>query len=435
MAAGYPIYLHFLGYEKYGVWLVLAVVLTFAQLGELGINPAITKLIAEEYGQKNIKGIQCYITTALAVLCTSGITAIAVMLLFKTQIIALFKLNSENAKLAAWLIPYMGFLSVYIFIVNVFNATLSGLGRMDLANYIQTASKIIAVIVATALLYLGRGVESMVISSFVSYLFIQTVSIICLRKMVSIEILHLSNLNIQHGKRLLSFGSAVLGGSLISMLLNPFNKLILSRYVGVSVIPIYEIAFTGSMQIRGLFEAALRAMMPEISRIGATITDTAKDKILAINRRAERVIFFFGIPAYTAAILFMPFVVKIWLGTKYVETLPRAFQIMLLGTFLSLLCVPAYYTLMGLGKVRHCLLSQVVQGTVNAGIVGLLLVFLETISIQSMAWTVVIAMGATTCYVISQNRRAMRNFLPNLSAGNPVASNTPPKTSCLNLRN
>jgi len=28
--AGYPIYLHFRGYEKYGVWLILATVLTFA---------------------------------------------------------------------------------------------------------------------------------------------------------------------------------------------------------------------------------------------------------------------------------------------------------------------------------------------------------------------------------------------------------------------
>jgi hypothetical protein len=44
MAAGYPIYLHFLGYEKYGVWLVLATVMTFAQLGNLGIGPAVMKL-------------------------------------------------------------------------------------------------------------------------------------------------------------------------------------------------------------------------------------------------------------------------------------------------------------------------------------------------------------------------------------------------------
>ena len=38
LAIAFPLYLHFLGYEKYGVWLVLATVLSFAQLGNLGIG-------------------------------------------------------------------------------------------------------------------------------------------------------------------------------------------------------------------------------------------------------------------------------------------------------------------------------------------------------------------------------------------------------------
>ena len=51
MAVAFPIYLHFLGYEKYGVWLVLATVLSFAQLGNLGIGRAIMNLVANEHGR------------------------------------------------------------------------------------------------------------------------------------------------------------------------------------------------------------------------------------------------------------------------------------------------------------------------------------------------------------------------------------------------
>ena len=64
MLVAYPIYLHFLGYEKYGVWLVMATV----QLGDLGIGQAIMKLVAEEKGRNNIKGIQYSIATAIAML-------------------------------------------------------------------------------------------------------------------------------------------------------------------------------------------------------------------------------------------------------------------------------------------------------------------------------------------------------------------------------
>ncbi len=54
------------------------------------------------------------------------------------------------------------------------------------------------------------------------------------------------------------------------MLLSPFNKLMLSRYAGVDSIPVYEIAYTGSMRVRGLAEVGIRALMPEVSRLGAT---------------------------------------------------------------------------------------------------------------------------------------------------------------------
>jgi O-antigen/teichoic acid export membrane protein len=416
MAAGYPIYLHFLGYEKYGVWLILAVVLTFAQLGDLGINPAITKLVAEEYGRKSIEGIQCYITTALAMLCLSGIIVLAVVLIFKLQIISLFKLNSENAKLAAWLLPYIGILSIYIFIVNVFNAAISGLGRMDLANYIQTASKVIAVVVATVLLYLGRGIESMIISSAVSYLFIHMVSIICVRKMISIRILHISNLNAQCGQRLLSFGGAVFGGSLIGMLLSPFNKLMLSRYAGVSTVPIYEIAYTGSMQVRALIESGLRALMPEISRIGADITIQATNKISQLNSRAMKLILMFGIPIYGVLVIFTPLLLMIWLGGKFTETLPGAFRIMLIGTFLSLVGVPAYYTLMGTRYVRYTLVSYIIQSTVNVAIVISCVLLFSTVSANVIVVSTSLGMGASTVYLIRCKQKAL-GLLPVIKLG------------------
>jgi len=365
LSIAYPVYLHFLGYEKYGVWLVLAVVLTFAQLGDIGISPAIMKLVAEEYGRKNLKGIQCYITTALAMLCTSGIIVLAAVLIFKLQIIALFKLNSENAKLAVWLLPYIGVLSIYIFIVNIFNAVLSGLGRMDLANYIQTASKVIAVVVATVLLYLGKGIESMIISSAVSYLFVQVVSIICVRKMISIRILHISNLNAQCGQRLLSFGGGVFGGTVVSMLGGPFNKLMLSRYAGVSTIPVYEIAFNGSMQVRCFIEAGLRALMPEISRIGADMTIQAKNRISQLYHRAMKLILMLGIPIYGILAIFAPLLLKIWLGEKFTETLPGAFRIMLIATFINLLGVPSYYFLIGMGQIRQVLIARCITWLTN----------------------------------------------------------------------
>jgi len=407
MAASYPIYLHFLGYENYGVWLVLATVLTFAQLGNLGMGPAVMKLVAEEYGRGDIKGIQQYVITALALLCVSGTVALIVILALKTQIVAAFKLSDENGKMVLWLLPYIGVLSIYVLVVQVFEALLSGLGRMDLTNCIQSAGRIVAVIVAFILLHSGQGIESLLIASIASYLLIHIVSLVCIWRIAPIRFLQIGSFDVYRCKRLLHFGGAVFGGSLIGMFLSPFNKFMLSRYAGVSTVPVYEIAYTGSMQIRALLEAALRALMPEISRIGADMTIQAKNKISQLNSRVMKLILIFGIPIYGVLAIFAPLLLKVWLGNRFVETLPGVFRIMLIGTFLSLLGVPAYYTLMGTGHVRHTLGAHIVQAFVNIVIVLGVLVAL-TVSADTVVWSSSIAMAGATLYLILQKRHTLQ---------------------------
>ena len=407
MVVAYPIYLHFLGYEKYGVWLVLATVLTFAQLGNLGMGQAVMKLVAEEYGRGNIEGIQHSVTTALALLSVSGTVALIIILALKNQIVAAFKLSDENAKMVLWLLPYIGVLSIYVFVVQVFEALLSGLGRMDLTNYIQSLGRGISVAVAGLLLFIGFGVKSLLIGSILSYLFIHIVSLVCIWRIAPIRFLQINSFDVYRCKRLLHFGGAVFGGSLISMFLSPFNKLMLSRYAGVSTVPIYEIAYNGSMQVRALFEAALRAMMPEVSRIGANMTIEAKNRISQLNSHAMKLIFFFAIPIYGILAIFAPLLLRVWLGNGFVETLPGAFRIILIGAFLSLLGVPAYYTLMGTGHVRYNLGAHIAQATINL-IIILCTLIVSTVSINVVVWSSSIAMAGATLYLILQKRRTLQ---------------------------
>jgi O-antigen/teichoic acid export membrane protein len=410
IVVAYPIYLHFLGYEKYGVWLVLATVLTFTQLGNLGMGPAVMKLVAEEYGRGDIEGIQHYVTTALALLCLSGTVALIVILALKTPIVAAFKLSDENAKMVLWLLPYIGVLSIYVFVIQVFEATLSGLGRMDSANYIQSVGQVVAVTVAGILLYSGRGIESLLIGRALSDVFIHIASLVCIWRIAPIRFLQISSFDVYRCKRLLHFGSAVFGSSLISMLLSPFNKLMLSRYAGVSTVPIYEIVYNGGMQIRSLIETGLKALMPEISRIGANITVQTKNRILQLNRRAMKLIFLFGIPIYGILSIFSPSLLRVWLGDRFVDILPLAFRIMLIATFLSLICVPAYYTLLGLGRVRQCFFAHAIQAGTNVSVVLLVIIIKLPLSVIHVFWAALTAMGMTSIYILFQNHRMLNSI-------------------------
>jgi len=60
----YPIYLKYLGAEKYGLWATVSVVLAFSQIGQLNIGIAITKYVAGEYGKRNFRAITEYVSTS-----------------------------------------------------------------------------------------------------------------------------------------------------------------------------------------------------------------------------------------------------------------------------------------------------------------------------------------------------------------------------------
>jgi len=163
----YPIYINFLGYEKYGVWLVLTTVLSFAALGDLGIGTAVMKLVAEKKGKGDFLSIQNCITTALALLFISGTIIFVILMLLRHPIVTIFKLNDENSQMVLWLFPYIGIICIYTFMTQVLQAALSGFGRMDMANYIRSFSQGIQVAVSGVFLSCGYGVKAMLIGSLV----------------------------------------------------------------------------------------------------------------------------------------------------------------------------------------------------------------------------------------------------------------------------
>jgi len=412
LAVGYPIYLHFLGYEQYGVWLVLSVVLNFAQLGNLGIGHAVTKLTAEEYGRDDMAGVRKYMTCAMAILAVSGTCVLAVIILFRTPIVGLFRLSNENAGTALWLLPYIGCLSVYVLMVQALNAGLSGLGRMDLANYAQTGGRFVAVVTATVLLSRGGGVKSLLIGNTASYIFIHAVSFISIRRIAKIRFLCRSNLDVGRTRRLLSFGGGVFGNSVLGMLINPFNKLMLSRYAGVETIPVYEVAFHAASLFRSVFEAAFRAIMPEISRLGSEVSIQARERIKAINLRVFKAIVFFALPSYIGMVIVAEPFLKLWLRHSYSASIPWAFRIMLASTFLSLLTVPAYYTIMGLGRVRCFITGGVVAAGVNVGLVLALRVVATEVSVDRVCACMVATSGVYLLYMVCEVRRLLSFGIP-----------------------
>jgi O-antigen/teichoic acid export membrane protein len=403
----YPIYLRGLDKDVYGVWLILATVLRFAQLGNLGVNAAIMKLVAEEHGRGDDRGVRQYVTTAIFMLLATGAVILAAILLFQRPILDLFKIAPEHLPEALRVLPWVGLLSVYVILVQTINAALSGLGRMDLSNYCQTAGRVVALLISAFLLWRGWGIMSLLVGNAVSYIVIHLGSILCIRLSAGIRIFSIRDFRAERMSRLLRFGSMVFGSSILAMLFDPFNKMMISRNLGAGAIPLYDIAFHAGVQVRSMIETALRPLMPEISRLSGVRDSKSARRLMRINRQGVLFVLLFAGPLYAVFLAAATPLLRLWLGREFMPDLPLAFRLMLFSTFISLLGVPAYQTLLGLNRAHCSVVSSILICGGNCALVLLIKFVSGTVQVNWIFAGLIFSYFLSTTYLMLQARRAM----------------------------
>lgn len=408
-ASKYPLYLHFLGYERYGVWLLLSTVLTFAQIGLLGIAPAIIKLVAEEYEKSNNRAIQEYFMTSLCMLLAIGVILLTVTMLFKWQIIRLMGLESENAELIGSLLIYMVLFSISVLAYQVLNSILAGLGRVDLANYSQTVLQALPLLISIPLLLSGKGVISLLLANAFSYLLIFSLNFIRLNRLVSINILDISSFSWRRFQKLIAFGGTILAGSMANMMVLPITKIVITRSIGIEAVPVFELAYRVGMQLRSIFEVALRALMPEISKLSSDGSQESIVKMKKLIAKAYRVLFWGAVPLYTLSFVFAGEIFKVWLGENFISSIPSVFRVMLFVTFINLIGVIPYYVYMGQGIAIKLLFYHLICAGGTLLLLGFSIGILSRIEVTSVAWCFVAGATLGTAYLfIFQGHNNMR---------------------------
>jgi len=365
----YPLFIHYLGYETYGTWLILSTILIFAQMGLIGINPAITKLTAEEFIKEEKGGIQEYFFSSMLFLGFICFLLLIFSIFFRWDIVTSLGLNGDNAIVAASLLSYMVVFSMSVLAYQIINSILSGLGRVDIANYSQTIIQIISLILSIPLLMMDYGIYGLLISNTLAYLVIFIYNFRKINQLINISFLKIKSFSLFRLKKMLSFGGYVFAGSTLSMLLVPITKIFISRLIGVEGVTIFELAYRVGMQVRSFFQIAFKALVPEMSKL-FIIND--KKRIRTIISKSFFVLFLFATPLYLFSYIFSEDIFKLWLRNDYNELIPRTFNIMLLMSFISLIGVIIYYVYIGLGEVRkvfyHHLISAL--GTISMLVVS-----------------------------------------------------------------
>jgi len=437
MLVAYPLYLRYLGAERYGLWLTLGALLSLAQLGNLGITTALTKLVSECRGRGDHEGVVSYIFTAATALMASGSAMILLLSSLRQPLLHVIGIYGDHARIVAWLFPIAGALTVYMFVIEALNASVAGVGRMDLSNYLDCGARFAGVVISATLLSRGWGIEALPMGTFCTYFIMNAVVIRILRTRLGGPVFRWRHWRLDRMRSLLRLGGGMLSASVLGMLIGPLNKAFISRYVGLGAVSTYELAYSAAMQFRAVGEAGIRALMPEVSRLGSQRDPGCRNAVRTLTRRALLLTVALGLPVFLTVFAGSGILLKVWLGSRATVALQHSFRILIAGTFLGLLGAPCYYTLVGLGNVRAVVQAYAAWAVTNLVTVGIGLTMWK-MSVALAASGCALGMGVATVYVIWAAARITNQ--PDLQACGPgqqlfgAAETIQPKWSIISAR-
>jgi len=351
----YPFYLKYLGAEQYGLWATVSVVLIFCRLGQFGIDTAITKYVAAEYGQRNLKAITEYISTSFYILIIPSLIIIGILGFFNSQIAGF--LDADGATIAdiGRLIFLMGFLSMLGLFVNIIRGVVAGIGRMDIANYVSAVGRISQVGFALILLLFGCGIWSLYFGFLLSYVLRLAVWVLTLKYTYRLHIFKPLAFRRKKLTELLKYGGGLTTASVGNMLVMPFNKLVIARYVGLSEVAYYQIANRVITSLRGVFVQGLQALLPRISEIKGKAAATLEsiERITALRRKGVLFVLLCACPMFALIFVFAHPLLRIWLGDGFDTQIAVATRVLIVGWLANILASPDYFMFLGIGKVTN----------------------------------------------------------------------------------
>jgi len=409
-ALKYPLYLHFLGYEVYGAWLMLVTLISMAQFGMLGIGPAITKLVSEELGNCDYDAIGKYISTAIVTLFVSGLAIISLILFFQSTVLRLLGFEGSSLAIGEEYIFYICALTLYVFLYQGINATIAGLGRMDISNYSKLAVQLVPLLISIPMLMLGKGVLSLLIGNAFAYFVVSIANVIFILKCSEVRPSMFFSVSLVHSKKLIKFGVPVLGSSITTILFLPITKIFISNYVGLSFVPIYEVASRAAIQVQGLFSMGFKSLLPEFSKLHAESTCHSYEKFKKIQRKAFLISIIGGLLVCVCVFTFCPLIFRFWLGGEYRPEMSTVTRIMLVGVFLSITTLVPYNNLLALRETTKFFIYHLVFSTINT--LALVVIFI-ILGFQSVVWAAfanTIGWFFGWCYLFPQDYIRQRNM-------------------------
>ena len=366
-----PIILRKIGTAGYGTWAVFVAISGLTSLADLGMVGTLSKHVAEYHARKDAEALTRLLSTGLVIFGLLALVLVSFLWLGSSFVPALLFRGSplQGAEIVVLLRFYLIVIGANIPTL-LFASVISGLQRLDLANWINAANIYCAALVGLILLFRGWGLRGLVCGQVCAALLSLGSYVVTLRKLLPQATFRSAHVDVDEAKKMFHFSLRLYVTQAAVAIQNQIEKFLLAMFTGVAAAGWYDIASEAALKIRALIALVLGPVLPAASELDALQDEKRLEDLYF---RAQKYLACFGIPiaCYGAAISTR--FVDLWLGPK-LAFLGIPLAILLSVNFWNLVTGPGFLINAGRGNLRPGMQSALMGIIVNV-LLSLVLIY------------------------------------------------------------
>jgi len=264
-----PIIILSLGNERYGIWSLINVFISYYQYLNIGISDAVIKYYAEYQANNDQKASNGIFNTGLGLCLIIAIIVIVSSFFVANYFYTIFKITYKNTSVVKTSVILIGILTGVNFLCNPCTGIIAALNRFEIINILFVLKNIIEISIVVLLLKLGHGLLAL---AFITLLIgiIQNifVSIISFKISNGLE-LNFSLVNKKNVRKIYNFGIYEFFRNISNLLINNSDIIIIGIILGPKEVSYYEIAQILMKFGKQMRKSIMRVLMPLSSTLYA----------------------------------------------------------------------------------------------------------------------------------------------------------------------
>jgi len=356
-----PLIVHYVGAEMFGLWSLMLALTGYLGLADVGLATSFTKYVAEFSTQKDPVRVNRVMTHGLVFYAVLSLVFLVVGYTAFPYLFNLLNIPAqqfENAR-TIFLLSLLSFGASSI--GSVFASILSGIQRTDLLSIIMSIAFAVKLAAMSATLVLGWGISAMVSADVLTTVLTSIPLYLASKRCLPYLEIRFRSYDHALMKTLLRFGSHLQVSRVAEAILLQFDKLLISRFVGLSSVSMYDFGSRPLARLRALEVSSVGALIPAISELQASNND---QRIVSAMSRSSKYLGMMSFPVFGFLFFFADPIIEVWLGKGYGQA-ALTMKILVVSYCLNVLASPVGFVGQGRGETKYQMWVAAAQSILN----------------------------------------------------------------------